>query len=133
MNIKNELIKVCIFMLLGAYLCTVFIKKDVKQPEITQKQEQKQDCKVIVKKITKPDGSVDEITEFLASSEQKQEQKVEPKKVNKYFVGLSREYNFKNQKEGYELHLGRKITDNLGVFFSYNSEQTAGLGVRLDF
>lgn len=73
-NLKLELFKACIFILIGVFLCKQFApqpKSSSNQPEISQVQ--MSDCQVIVKKVTKPDGSVDEVTEFLSSSKQKQE------------------------------------------------------------
>lgn len=126
-NLKLELFKACIFMLIGAFLCKQFEpKQEVK--EVSQSQES--ECKVIVKKVTKPDGTIDEVTEFLAKNSQKQVIKV---KKNKYLAGLKYEYDFKDQQKAYELSLGRKVTDNLSLVFSYNTKQVAGIGVMVEF
>jgi hypothetical protein len=88
MNLKLELFKGCIFMLMGAYLCMRFSPSpEQSKPEVSQVQ--MQDCQVVVKKVTKPDGSVDEITQFLSSSKQSQQVKPESKKSLSLDVGLA--------------------------------------------
>jgi hypothetical protein len=69
----------CIIMLVVAYLF-------MPQPEppkaaVEQKQAQTQDCKAVFKRKVNPDGSVDEITEFLSNNSQKQEQSITPVKA----------------------------------------------------
>jgi hypothetical protein len=126
---KIEIVKACIFILIGAYLCARFMPVDKVEPVVTQSQGQ--ECKVIVKKVTKPDGTIDEVTEFLSSQSQKQEVKAKPRKL--YGLGLKREYDFKQQKDAYEASISRSVSDSLDVVFSYNSEQVAGVGVVVRF
>lgn len=67
MNIKIELFKACIFMLIGAYLCKQFEPKlEPQSPKI----EQSQKCVAIVKKVTAKDGTVTESTEIASESKQ---------------------------------------------------------------
>jgi hypothetical protein len=129
-NLKLELLKACIFILIGAYLCKRFQPEtSPNQPVISQKQEQQ--CKVIIKKVTKPDGTINEVTEILSSQSQKQEVKIKPVKL--YGLGLKREYDFKQQKDAYEASISRSVNDSLDVVFSYNTEQVAGVGLVLRF
>lgn len=127
MNLKIELFKAFAFILVGAFLWARFQPKN-KPQEVAQVQQQQQECKVIVKKVTRPDGTVDEVTEFLAKNQQKQEQKIEPKK-NVYGLGLKREYDFKNQKDLYELEIMRDTGLGFDIVFSYNSGNQAGIGI----
>lgn len=89
MNLSLELAKSCIFMLIGAFLCDHFMpeKKQDQPPIITQKQESK--CMVTLKKEIKPDGSIDEVAQFLADSSQEQKVATQPEiKAHKYGLGL---------------------------------------------
>ena len=130
---KIEILKCAVYCIVGAFIYAQIADKpqpSSNQPQVSQLQSQ--DCQVIVKKVTKPDGSVDEITEFLSSQRQKQEVKPQAK-PKLYSVGLKREYDFKHQKDAYELSLGRKVTESLDVVFSYSSEKVAGVGVVVRF
>jgi hypothetical protein len=105
-------------------------KPSSNEPQVSQVQ--MQDCQVVVKKVTKPDGSVDEVTQFLSSQRQKQEVKPQAK-PKLYSVGLKREYDFKHQNEAYELSLGRQINETFSVVVSYSTQQVAGVGVVVRF
>ena len=87
---KIEILKALISAVIGAFIYAQFADKpqsSSNQPEVSQLQSQ--DCQVIVKKVTKPDGSVDEITEFLSSQRQKQEVKPESKKQFSLDLGIA--------------------------------------------
>ena len=96
MNIKIEAVKALLFTALGAFLFAKYSPKPEpkNQSGVEQNQLQMQDCKVVIKKVTNKDGSVDEVTEFLSNNSQKQSQKIQPPKPenqNKLFLGLGTE------------------------------------------
>lgn len=130
---KIEILKALGFALVGAFLWAQFAPEKVVEKDAPLKMTQvvEQECKAVITKRVNPDGSVDEVTEFIARNSSKQE--VGKKPVKKYSLGLSREYDFKNQVDAYELKVGRQINDSLGVFFSYNTKQVAGVGVEVRF
>lgn len=68
MSLKLELLKGLVFMVIGAYLAANYSPK----PPAVVLPVQKAICKAVIKKTIKPDGTVDEVTEFLAESSQKQ-------------------------------------------------------------
>lgn len=118
MNLSLELFKACIFMLIGAYLCKQFEPK----PE-APKALQAQVCKASIKKRTNPDGSIDEVTEFLASQSQSSGEQVAKKKNG---VGLFRDELIYKRKV-YEL----KNIDINGLVKI--TKDRADLGVMIDF
>jgi len=98
--------KGCIFMLIGAFLCTHYAPTP--KPEVQQvSQVQTSKCKVVTTK--RQNG--DEITEFLAENSQKQEIKVNEKN---HSIGIIPKYNFNNN------------SSDVAGFYSYK-----GLGVYL--
>lgn len=89
-NTKLELLKACIFISIGAYLCIKFMPKPKPQEPKTVFVEQKQKCEVVVKKVTKPDGSIEESVSASASSDQKTEITPPQTKVQaQYAIALS--------------------------------------------
>jgi hypothetical protein len=126
---KIKIAKYLLSALIGAFIFAQFQPKPNEQEVV---QTQKQDCKIVVKKVTKPNGEVDEVTEFLSSNSQKQEIKPKQKK-NLYGLGLKHEYSFKNQSSSYEVSISRSIQDNLDLVFSYSTEQVAGVGIVVRF
>lgn len=78
MNLKIELFKGCIFILIGAYLFSRF-QPDPKLPEVKVVQEQAAKCKAVVRKETKPDGTKTEEVVFESDVSQKQEVVILPK------------------------------------------------------
>jgi hypothetical protein len=66
---------------------------------VTQTQGQSTNCKAIVSKKTHPDGSVDEVFEFLATNKQDQQQKAKTTPANQannaLFLGLGLKNDFK--------------------------------------
>jgi len=68
MNLKVEFLKALVFVLIGAFLGQKFSPKP---PPAKQAQTSK--CVATIKKTTNPDGSVDEVTQFLAENSQRQE------------------------------------------------------------
>lgn len=86
---KIEIIKALGFMLVGAFIWAQFQPEP--KTEIIAKQEQAQKCKAVITKKTNKDGSVDEVTEFLAEhwSSQKVERKdSKVERKNALFVGI---------------------------------------------
>lgn len=129
-NLKIEIIKVLGYSLIGAFLFARFQPtQEIQKPIVEQKQEST--CKAVVKKTINKDGSVDEVTEFLANNSQAQSLVVKPQK--KYLAGLKYQNDFLNGKTGYELSIGRKINEDFAVIFSYNSNQVAGVGMVVNF
>ena len=92
MNIKISLLTHVLALVVGALLWSKLQPKpSSNQPEVSQKQEQAQECKVVTKIVTNKDGSKVESTEIVAKNTQSQEQKilqVEVKK-NALFLGLA--------------------------------------------
>ena len=125
MNIKIEILKACIFMLIGAFLCKHFNPSPKPQePKIEQKQSSK--CIATIKKITKPDGSIDEVTEFL--SENSQDQKIksqDSKPVHQYGIGL-----FNDKSLMVEARIGSMPLFLMG---EGNLKGEAKLGLKIEF
>lgn len=133
---KIEILKLSLAALVGAFIWAQFAPEKVVEKDAPLKMSQvaEQECKTIITKRVNPDGSVDEVTEFLAKNKSNQNiVNNNQKAVKKYSLGLSREYDFKNQVDAYELKVGRQINDSLGVFLSYNTKQVAGVGVEVKF
>ena len=83
MNLKLEALKGCIFILIGAYLCSILHKPKV--PEVQVKQEQS--CETVLTKTTDKNGIVTEKVVFKAS--QAQEVKPTAKANNMVFLGIA--------------------------------------------
>lgn len=127
MNLKLEVAKACIFMLIGAFLCKTLLPSPKPQEAAKVQQEQKQDCKVIVKKIVKPDGTVSEETSVVASSSQKQEVVAEKPKDKKHSAILLKDqlsYSYK--------YIDTKIVA-LSPILQYRKDNSFHLGVKIDF
>ena len=92
MNIKISVLTHVIALIIGAFIWSKLQPEtSPNQPEVSQKQEQAQECKVVTKIVTNKDGSKVETTEVVAKNTQSQEQKilqVEVKK-NALFLGLA--------------------------------------------
>lgn len=85
-----ELLKACIFILVGAYLFSKFSPAPKQQEQAKIAQDQRQKCEVVVRKITKPDGSVVETTKIEAEASQSQKVEVNSSgQKAKYAIGLS--------------------------------------------
>ncbi len=101
---KIEILKCAVYCIVGAFIYAQFAENKPQfssnQPEVSQLQQQ--DCQVIVKKVIKPNGEIDEITQFLASNRQKQE--IKPVKINKnsFDLGLT-----SNKKAALELNINK--------------------------
>jgi hypothetical protein len=89
-------------------------KPSSNEPQVGQLQ--MQDCQVVVKKVTKPDGSVDEVTQFLSSSKQSQQVKPESKKSLSLDVGLA-----SNKKAAIELQYNKFSYE---VLTDFNKDHT---------
>jgi hypothetical protein len=109
MNLKIEALKACIFMLIGAFLFSNYAPKPEppKLPEV--KQEQQQACKATISKRTNPDGSIDEVAEFLATNSQSQALKAKTDNTPK--PKLNGFGAFED-----ELLLKRKVLQNVQLF-----------------
>jgi hypothetical protein len=120
---KIEILKALVFMACGGFLALRFAPEP--KPEVIVKQEQAQECKTTIVKRTNPDGSVDEVTEFIAKNKQAQEAKPSPapKKPN-YGVGI---YNDKFVFG--EVRLGNSPLFLIG---ETNFHQ-ARIGIKLEF
>jgi hypothetical protein len=114
---KIEILKALISAVIGAFIYAQFAEKpqsSSNQPQVSQLQSQ--DCQVIVKKVTRPDGSVDEITEFLSSQRQKQEIKPESKKQFSLDLGIA-----SNKKAALELQYNKFSYE---VLTDFNKDHT---------
>jgi hypothetical protein len=112
MNLKIELLKALFFTTLGAFLYSNYAPKPESPNLPALEQKQVQECKATIKKRTNPDGSVDEIAEFLATNSQSQKAKPldnEKPKVKLNGLGL-----FEN-----EIVLKRKVLQDVKLF-GYN-------------
>lgn len=136
MNLKIELFKGCIFILIGAYLCARFMPTP--KPEVVVKQEQSQKCVAKFIKRQNPDGSKDEIMEFLAESSQKTAV-ILPKSKND-LLGLSATlFSSKEFDLGYKILEGEFLNKRFEVdavgkidrVDDFKSEKTIGLRLRL--
>lgn len=79
MNLKLELSKACIFILIGAFLFSHF-KKDPKPLDLPAvAQNQSQACKAVSTKVTDKNGKVTESVSFEAVSNQEQKISVSQK------------------------------------------------------
>lgn len=124
----KEITKVIALIIIG-----ILIGFYIKKPEIKEvvKTEQAQKCSVVVTKVTNKDGSIIEKSEIVA--EQKQVTEVKPVKSKKYLAGIKKEYDFLKQQDAIELSLGRKISQDISVVFSYSTNQVAGVGLMVEF
>lgn len=121
---KTEILKYSLAALIGAFIYAQFSPTPSPQPPVVA-QQQLSECQVIVKKTINPDGSVDEITEFLSKNSQKQEIKPQAKSEPKnYGIGV---YNDKTLFG--EVRLGR--TDLFIIAESNLKEHRIGL--KLEF
>jgi hypothetical protein len=122
---KLEILKGCIFILVGAYLCARFMPEpSSNQPVVSQSQSQ--DCKIVVKKEIKPDGSVSETTELFSS--QASNQVVKPQSDKKHSISYIPKYNFNDKS----LHHSAVYTyNNLGFYIASNKE--IGLVFKYNF
>jgi Holliday junction resolvase-like predicted endonuclease len=114
---KIEILKALISAVIGAFIYAQFAEKpqsSSNQPQVSQLQQQ--DCQVIVKKVIKPNGEIDEITQFLASNRQKQE--IKPVKTNKnsFDLGLT-----SNKKAALELNINKWSYE---VLTDFNKDHT---------
>lgn len=124
--LKNEWAIRFVILLVGVGVgYKLHVKPEASVPVVAQEQE----CKAQIVRVTRPDGTKEERLEVRSG----QTQKVVVAEKKKYLTGIKYEYDFKGQKQGYELTLGRKINDDLGVVFSYNSNHVAGVGFILQF
>jgi hypothetical protein len=122
---KLEILKGCIFILIGAYLCKRFLPdSSPNQPVVSQSQSQ--DCKIVIKKEIKPDGTVSRTTELFSS--QASNQVVKPLNVKKHSLSYIPKYNFNN---GATYHSAIYTYNNLGVYIASNRE--LGLVFKYDF
>lgn len=116
MNLKVEALKALLFTLLGAFLFANYSPKPEppKLPEVQQQQSQA--CKATIKKRTNPDGSIDEVAEFLAANSQSQALKATPDNTPKPKLnGLGA---FEN-----ELILKRKVLQDVKLFgFNFDAD-----------
>jgi len=116
-DLKFEVLKGLAFVAIGAFLCAKFSPSPVapELPKTEIKQEQIGKCKATVTKRTNADGSHDEITEFLAQSQQKQDIVADAKKEKNHTIGLVPRYDFKNKSGDVA---GFYTYKDLGVFLS---------------
>ena len=84
-NIKLEVLKAALYLLIGAYLGVKFSPNqpptNPTQPSISSNSK----CVATIKKHTNSDGTIDEVTEFLASHDTK----IQPPKLQKLGLGIS--------------------------------------------
>jgi hypothetical protein len=119
-----SILKYILTALLSIFIYAQF-QPSPKAPEPIVKQEQDQECKTTIVKRTNPDGSVDEVTEFIAKNGQKQEIKPSPGvKQPNYGVGI---YNDKTIFG--EVRLG---STSLFLIGETNFQQ-ARIGIKLQF
>jgi hypothetical protein len=112
---KIEIVKYLLSALVGALIFAQFQPKpSSNEPQVGQLQ--MQDCQVVVKKVTKPDGSIDEVTQFLSSSKQSQQVKPESKKSLSLDVGLA-----SNKKAAIELQYNKFSYE---VLTDFNKDHT---------
>lgn len=130
MNLKFEALKACMFILIGAFLCSRFLPKPEPQ-KAESKQEKVAKCKATIIKRENADGSKDEITEFLAESSQKQEVKSESKQVKKNGVGLFKDEVLYKRKVIEDIKLFGLEFDTDAIFKA--SKDKADAGVMIEF
>lgn len=124
MNIKIELFKACIFMLIGAFLCAHFMPNSTPPPPQVA-QEQKSECKIRVVKETKPDGSIKESFDVVADQNQKQEIKLPTNSKPSYGIAA-----YSDKSIGAELRLG-SLPLFLVVESNFSSQNK--VGIKLEF
>lgn len=127
MNIKIELFKSCIFMLIGAFICARFMPQSKPDIQIVEKILEKKSGIVTRKIVKKQDGSeqIDEVENYLSSREsdvsiiQKQ-----PDKKNE--IALIPKYSFKDNAASIAAVYSY---ENVGLYLS--SDKQIGLVLSL--
>lgn len=113
MNLKIELLKGCIFILIGAYLCARFMPEPKPEVKYVQVEKEQKSGKITKRTIVKPDGTqqIDEVNEYLSNRSSDVSISQKPA-VKKHMVAIIPKYNFKSN------------SSDLAAAYSYN-----GLGL----
>ena len=122
-----ELAKACIFMLIGAFLCSHFKTSDepATLPAIAQQQASK--CFVKKSSVIAPDGTKTESLEFQAESQQAQE--IKPTSNSSMGLGIAL-FSSKAIQLRYELNKNFSLIGRLQDLTDIKSTKELGIEIR---
>lgn len=128
-SLKNEWSIRFIILLVGLGLGFKLFNKPEKPAQVVE-QNQSQDCKAQVVRITKPDGTKEERIEIAAGQSQSQKTPVqnEAKKDNLFISSDIYEHGIYYRPDGLPVHIGVEYNRNTNEI-----KAKAGLSLRFDF